>query len=83
MSLDDEVKHWEQKEATAAKQHTCALELQVQHMMEKLNCMKEEGLPSEEIEAAVQDANNAHRSLNSWQRIKAAGLTGDTRHQTP
>jgi len=52
-------------------------------MMEKLNRMKEEGLPSEEIEAAAQDANNAHCALNSRQRIKAARLTGDICHQTP
>ena len=51
--------------------------------METLNHMKEEGLPSEEIEAATQDANNACHALNSWQRIKAAGLTGDTCHQAP
>jgi len=45
--------------------------------------MKEEGLPSEEIEVAAQVANNAHRTLNSRQRIRAACLMGDTHHQAP
>ena len=45
--------------------------------------MKEEGLPSEEIEEAAQVVNNARCALNSRQRIRAACLMGDTCHQTP
>jgi len=80
-SLDDEVEHWERKEAAATRRHTWALELQAQHAIEMLNCMKEEGLPSKDIEVAVQNTNKACRALNSRQRVRAAGLTGDTRHQ--
>ena len=43
--------------------------------------MKEEGLPSKEIEVAVQNVNKACRTLNSWQRVRVAGLTGDMHHQ--
>ena len=82
-SLDDEVEHWEKKEAMATRRHTCALKIQAQHVIDTLNCMKEEGLPSEEIEVAAQVANNACRTLNSQQRIRAAHLTGDTCHQAP
>ena len=66
-SLNDEVKHWERKEATTARQHTHALELQAQHVIVMLNHMKEEGLPSEEIEVAAQVVNNAYHALDSWQ----------------
>ena len=83
MSLDDEVEHWEQKEATATKQHTHVLKIRAQHVIDTLNCMKEEGLPSEEIEEAAQVTNNAYRALDSRQRIRAAHLTGDTHHQAP
>ena len=45
--------------------------------------MKEEGLPSKDIEVATQNMNNAHCPLNSQQRVRAAGLTGDTCHIAP
>ena len=45
-SLDDEVEHWERKEATAARRHTRALEIRAQHAIDTLNHMKEEGLLS-------------------------------------
>ena len=54
-SLNDEVKHWECKEAAAVRQHTCALELRAQHAIDMLNCMKEEGFPSKDIEVATQN----------------------------
>jgi len=40
-------------------------------------------LPSEDIEAAAQVTNNAHHALNSWQRVRASQLMGDTCHQAP
>ena len=46
-----------------------------------LNRMKEEGLPSKDIEVAVQNANKACRALNIRQRVRVARLTGDMRHQ--
>ena len=82
-SLNDKVEHWEHKEAAAARQHTCALELRAQHAIDMLNCMKEEGFPSKDIEVATQNANNACYILNSRQRVRAARLTGDTRHLAP
>jgi len=45
-----------------------------------LNRMKEEGFPSKDIEVATQNTNNAHHALNRWQRVRAAGLTGDMCH---
>jgi len=45
--------------------------------------MKEEGLPSEEIEVAAQVTNNTCCTLNSRQRIRATHLMGDTCHQAP
>ena len=46
-----------------------------------LNHMKEEGLPSKDIEVAVQNTNKAHCTLSSRQRVIVAGLTGDMCHQ--
>jgi len=45
--------------------------------------MKEEGLPSKNIEVVTQNANNACHALNSWQRVRAAKLTDNTCHQAP
>ena len=45
--------------------------------------MKEEGLPSRDIEVATQNENNARHALNSWQRVRTARLTGDTCHLAP
>ena len=75
-SLDDEVKHWEHKEAFAMRQHTRVLELQAQHVLDILNHMKEEGLSSKDIEVATQNMNNACHTLNSQKRVRAAGLIG-------
>ena len=52
-------------------------------MIDTLNHMKEEGLPSKDIEIATQNMNNAHRALNTQQRVRAAGLTGDMCHRAP
>ena len=42
---------------------------------------RQQGLPSKDIEVAVQNTNKACCTLNSQQRVRAAGLTGDVRHQ--
>jgi len=45
--------------------------------------MKEERFPSKDIEVATQNMNNTCHALNSWQRVRTAGLTGDTCHLAP
>jgi hypothetical protein len=76
----EKAKHWQRKEAAAARRYTRALELRAQLAEEAVGQHQDGSHPDEERLRAVDEAWPARQAVESRHHVQNAGLTGDTRH---
>jgi hypothetical protein len=70
-----------QREAKASRKHMLALERKANRVECKLGQLYKEKPLQEELNMAVAWNRQSRNALSSYQRVRAAGLSGDTHHE--
>jgi hypothetical protein len=79
--LERNIELWKQREAEASRKHMLALERKANRVERELCQLYKEQRPQEELNAAVKWNRQSRNALSSYQHVRVAGLSGDTRHE--
>jgi hypothetical protein len=79
--LERNIELWKQQEAEASRKHMLALEKKANQVEHELGQLYKEQRLQEELNAGVEWNRQSHNALSSYQRMRAVGLSGDTRHE--
>jgi hypothetical protein len=79
--LECNIKLWKQWEAKASHKHMWALKKKANQVERELGQLYKEQQPQEELNMVVERNRQSRNTLSSYQRMRVAGLSGDTRHK--
>jgi hypothetical protein len=79
--LKQSIELWKQREAEASRKHMLALEKKANRVEHELGQLYKEQQLQEELNAAVEQNRESCNTLSSYQCVRVAGLSGDTRHE--
>jgi hypothetical protein len=79
--LERNIKLWKQREAKASCKHMLALEKKANQAECELGQLYKEQRPQEELNVAIKWNRQSRNMLSSYQHMRVAGLSGDTRHE--
>jgi hypothetical protein len=79
--LERNIELWKQREAEASRKHMLALKKMTNQAEHELSQLYKEQWLQEELNVAVERNRQSCNALSSYQRVRVAGLSGDTRHE--
>jgi hypothetical protein len=79
--LEHNIKLWKQHESEASRKHMLALEKKANWAERKLGQLYKEQRSQEELNVAIERNRQSRNALSSYQHVRVAGLSGDTRHE--